>query len=64
MFINIILLLLLATFAILWVYCIYDVTISKFKSRNSKLLWTVLIFIFPFASVIYFASRRDLKENI
>lgn len=61
-----ILLLFILTFIILyvlyWSYCIYHVTITKFQSKQVKLLWTVLIFIFPFSSLFYFIATKSARK--
>jgi hypothetical protein len=43
-----------------WGYAIYDVTKTKFKSKNIKIIWIVLIFFLPASSIFYFFYKKEL----
>ena len=61
-FLNLIILFFIITCVTIWGYAIYDVTRTKFKSKNNKIIWTALIFCLPVSAIFYFLYKKDLKE--
>ena len=57
---NLIILFFIITYIAVWGYAIYDVTKTKFKSKNIKIIWTVLIFFLPTSSIFYFFYKKEL----
>ena len=57
---NLIILFLIISYIVVWGYAIYDVTKTKFKSKNNKIIWTVLIFFLPVSSIIYLFYKKEL----
>lgn len=57
---NIIILFFIISYITVWGYGIYDVTKTKFKSKNIKIIWTVLIFFLPASSIFYFFYKKEL----
>ena len=57
---NIIILFFIISYIAVWGYAIYDVTKTKFKSKNIKIIWTVLIFFLPTSSIFYFFYKKEL----
>jgi MFS-type transporter involved in bile tolerance (Atg22 family) len=57
---NIIILLFIISYIAVCGYAIYDVTKTKFKSKNIKIIWTVLIFFLPASSIFYFFYKKEL----
>ena len=57
---NLIILFFIISYIAVWGYAIYDVTKTKFKSKNIKIIWTVLIFFFPASSIFYFFYKKEL----
>ncbi|WP_200974711.1 PLDc N-terminal domain-containing protein [Echinicola sp. 20G] len=47
------------------VWAIFDLVYSKFVGKNTKLLWIVLIFVFPFIGPLayFIIGRRDKIIN-
>ena len=44
-----------------WAWSIFDITRSRFKHPNKKLLWLFIILILNFiGSIIYFQFRKNL----
>ena len=58
--IKYLILLFIITYIAVWGYAIYDVTKTKFKSKNNKIVWTVLIFFLPVSSIIYLFYKKEL----
>ena len=58
--IKYLILLFIITYIAVWGYAIYDVTNTKFKSKNNKIVWTVLIFFLPVSSIIYLFYKKEL----
>jgi len=58
--IKYLILLFIITYIAVWGYAIYDVTKTKFKSKNNKIIWTVLIFFLPVSSIIYLFYKKEL----
>lgn len=50
---------------VLWFWAIIDVTKSKFKNRNMKVVWLLVVLFFPFlGSILYFQlTKHFLKEG-
>jgi hypothetical protein len=47
---------------ILWVVALVDVLNSKFKESNDKLIWVLVILLFPiFGAFLYFIIGRKQK---
>ena len=57
---DLIFLFLLISIAAIWGYAIYDVTRTKFKSKNNKIIWTVLIYCIPLSAIFYFLYKKDI----
>ena len=57
---NIIILFFIISYIAVWGYAIYDVTKTKFKNKNIKIIWTVLIFFLPTSSIFYFFYKKEL----
>ena len=57
---DLIFLFLLISIAAIWGYAIYDVTRTKFKSKNNKIIWTVLIYCMPLSAIFYFLYKKDI----
>ena len=57
---NLIILFLIISYIAVWGYAMYDVTKTKFKSKNNKIVWTVLIFFLPASSIFYFFNKKEL----
>ena len=57
---NIIILLFIISYIAVWGYAIYDVTKTKFKSKNIKIIWTVLIFFLPVSAIFYLFYKKEL----
>ena len=57
---NIIIVLFIISYIVVCGYAIYDVTKTKFKSKNIKIIWTVLIFFLPASSIFYFFYKKEL----
>ena len=57
---NLIILILIISYIVVWGYAIYDVTKTKFKSKNIKIIWVVLIFFLPASSIFYFFYKKEL----
>jgi len=57
---NLIILFFIITYIAVWGYAIYDVTKTKFKSKNIKIIWVVLIFFLPASSIFYFFYKKEL----
>lgn len=50
--------------AVLWLWALVDISRSRFGSPTMKLLWMILIFIFPIiGSIIYFQFGKKFTEN-
>ncbi|WP_460538050.1 PLD nuclease N-terminal domain-containing protein [Echinicola sediminis] len=46
----------------LFVWAIFDILSSKFKSKNAKLLWALLVFLAPvFGPILYLIRRKHDK---
>jgi hypothetical protein len=58
--IKYLILLFIITYIAVWGYAIYDVTKTKFKSKNNKIIWTVLIFFLPVSSIIYLFYKKEI----
>ena len=58
--IKYLILLFIITYIAVWGYAIYDVTKTKFKSKNNKIVWTVLIFFLPVSSIIYLFYKKEI----
>jgi hypothetical protein len=49
---------------ILIVYCLYDISRSKFKDPLNKLLWTIIVIFVPIlGSVFYLILGRSQKKS-
>lgn len=59
-FFNLIILFLIISLIAVWGYAIYDVIRAKFKSKNIKITWTVLIFCLPVSVIFYFQYKKEL----
>ena len=57
---DLIFLFLLISITAIWGYAIYDVTRTKFKSKNNKIIWTVLIYCIPLSAIFYFLYKKDI----
>ena len=57
---SLIILFFIISYIAVWCYAIYDVTKTKFKSKNIKIIWTVLIFFLPASSIFYFFYKKEL----
>ena len=57
-FFNLIITILIICFFATWGYAIYDVVSTKFKSKNLKLIWTLLLFLLPISAIYYFLFKR------
>jgi MFS-type transporter involved in bile tolerance (Atg22 family) len=57
---NLIILFLIISYIAVWGYAIYDVTKTKFKSKNIKIIWTVLIFFLPVSAIFYFFYKKEI----
>jgi hypothetical protein len=55
-----IILFLIISYIAVWGYAIYDVTKTKFKSKNNKIIWIVLIFFLPVSSIIYLFYKKEI----
>ena len=50
--------------AVLWIWAFADIIRSRFENSAMKILWIILIFIFPIlGSIIYFQFGKKLIEN-
>ena len=50
--------------AVLWIWALVDIFRSRFENSTIKLLWVILIFIFPIlGSIIYFQLGKKFSEN-
>ena len=58
--IKYLILFLIISYIAVWGYAIYDVTKTKFKSKNIKIIWTVLIFCLPVSAIFYFLYKKEL----
>ena len=58
--IKYLILLFIITYIAVWGYAIYDVTKTKFKSKNIKIIWTVLIFFLPVSAIFYFFYKKEI----
>jgi len=58
---NTLIILLILVFITVWGYSIYHVTITKFRNKNIKLFWTIVIFLIPISSIYYLIYNRSLK---
>jgi hypothetical protein len=59
-FLRLIFLFLIISIVVIWGYAIYDITSTKFKSKNNKIIWTVLIYCLPLSAIFYFLYKKDL----
>lgn len=57
---NIIIILFIISYIAVCGYAIYDVTKTKFKSKNNKIIWTVLIFFLPVSAIIYLFYKKEI----
>jgi hypothetical protein len=57
---NLIILILIISYIAVWGYAINDVTKTKFKSKNNKIVWTVLIFFLPVSAIFYFFYKKEI----
>jgi MFS-type transporter involved in bile tolerance (Atg22 family) len=57
---NLIILFIIISYIAVWGYAIYDVTKTKFKSKNIKIIWTVLIFFLPVSAIFYFFYKKEI----
>ncbi len=57
---NLIILILIISYIAVWGYAIYDVTKTKFKIKNNKIVWTVLIFFLPVSAIIYLFYKKEI----
>ena len=57
---SLIILFFIISYIAVWGYAIYDVTKTKFKSKNIKIIWAVLIFFLPASSIFYFFYKKEL----
>ncbi len=57
---DLIFLFLLISIAAIWGYAIYDVTRTKFISKNNKIIWTALIYCIPLSAIFYFLYKKDI----
>ena len=57
---NLIILILIISYIAVWGYAIYDVTKTKFKNKNNKIVWTVLIFFLPVSAIIYLFYKKEI----
>ncbi len=49
---------------VLWFWAIWDLSIAKFRNRNSKLFWFLAILIFPvLGSIVYFQVKNRLVSG-
>lgn len=50
--------------AILWVWAFADIARSKFENPSTKLLWIVLIFVFPIlGSILFFQVGKNSRKS-
>jgi len=50
--------------AVLWIWAFVDIIRSRFDNSAMRLLWIILIFIFPIlGSIIYFQFGKKFIEN-
>ncbi|WP_439482120.1 PLDc N-terminal domain-containing protein [Cyclobacterium plantarum] len=51
--------------AVLWIWALVDIIRSRFENSEKKLLWIILIFIFPIlGAIVYFQFGKKIAENI
>lgn len=59
---ELIVLFLIAGFIILPIFAILDIMRSDFKESNNKIIWVLIVLLFPiFGSIIYFAIGASQK---
>lgn len=62
---NILMITLTVLTAVLWIWALVDIIQSRFENSAIKVLWIILIFIFPIlGSIIYFQFGKKLIENL
>ena len=50
--------------AVLWIWAFVDIIRSRFENSAMKLLWIILILIFPIlGAIIYFQFGKKFTEN-
>ena len=51
-------------FAIFWIMTLWDVLSRDFESRTQKIIWLLLVLLFPaIGSLIYLAMKKDLTND-
>jgi len=62
--IKYLILLFIISYIAVWGYAIYDVTKTKFKSKNIKIIWTVLIFSYQLPQYFISFIKKSLYSCI
>ena len=61
---EILMIILLAVTAILWIWAFVDISKSRFEKNKLKFLWIAGILIFPIlGSIIYFQFSKKFKKR-
>jgi len=61
---SILMIILTVLTAVLWIWAFVDIILSRFENSAMKLLWIILIFIFPIlGSIIYFQFGKKFLEQ-
>lgn len=61
--INLLIIIIILSFVITWVYAIHHVTVSKFTSTEIKTIWTALIIFIPLSSIFYLLFSNKNRVN-
>jgi len=61
---SVLIVILICLTAILWIWALVDILSSRSENTATKLLWTLVIFLFPIlGSIIYFQFGKNAMGN-